>query len=493
MIRTLYGRIALFFALLTLLSGGLATWVYLDVSARHQQEVLQRLSKDLAGHIAGHTNLVLDLKLNRPAVDELFHMLMVVNPGIEVYLLRKDGYIDAHVAPEGRVKRQWVDLAPIHDFLAGRAFPILGDDPRSDAGGKIFTAAALTQGNVVAGYLYIVLAGEAYDQLVADVWASRSFIAAAWLTLGLMLLTLVTGLAAFGLISRRLRRLTKQVVALQNGSARVPGEASANSNIDGSPDEIGTLDRAFHAMAARIEAQVGELRRQDQLRREMVANISHDLRTPLTSLQGYLETLQLKADSLPVAERERYLDVAVRHSRKVSKLAQELFELAKLECEVVKPQTEIFALAELVQDVLQKFELSAAQRQVTMSASVDTRLPAVKADIGLIERVLTNLIDNALRHTPAQGRIQVEASVEDAGVRVRVLDTGSGIPADKRDLLFERPSPVSDGRGRTSGGLGLLIVKRILNLHGSSIHLEEIAGHGAVFSFALPVAQSSNR
>jgi signal transduction histidine kinase len=107
--------------------------------------------------------------------------------------------------------------------------------------------------------------------------------------------------------------------------------------------------------------------------------------------------------------------------------------------------------------------------------------------------VLTNLIDNALRHTPAQGRIQVEASVEDAGVRVRVLDTGSGIPADKRDLLFERPSPVSDVRGRTSGGLGLLIVKRILNLHGSSIHLEEIAGHGAVFSFALPVAQSSNR
>ena len=492
MIRTLYGRIALFFALLTLLSGGLATWVYLDVSARHQQEVLQRLSKDLASHIAGHTNLVLDLKLNRPAVDELFHMLMVVNPGIEVYLLRTDGYIDAHVAPEGRVRRQSVNLAPIQDFLSGRTFPLLGDDPRSESGKKIFTAAALTQGNVVAGYLYIVLAGEAYDRLDADVWASQSFISAAWLTLGLMLLTLVAGLAAFGLISRRLRHLTRQVVALQNGEGRLPGEANTISgvdgNVDGSPDEIGTLGRAFHAMAARIEAQVGELRRQDELRREMVANISHDLRTPLTSLQGYLETLQLKADSLAVEERERYLDVAVRHSRKVSKLAQELFELAKLECEVVKPQTEVFALAELVQDVLQKFELSAAQRQVTLSASVDAQLPPVKADIGLIERVLTNLIDNALRHTPAQGRILVEASVDAAVVRVRVLDTGCGIPADNRDLLFERPSPVSDVRGRASGGLGLLIVKRILNLHGSSIHLEESADHGAIFCFALPAA-----
>lgn len=486
MIRTLYGRLALVFAALTLVCGGFTAWVYMDMTTRHQQEVLQRLSKDLAEHIGGHTDLVRDLKWNRPAVDDLFHMLMVVNPSIEVYLLRKDGHIDAHVAPEGRVKREWVDLAPIQDFLAGKRLPILGDDPRGLGERKIFSAAPCVQDGQTVGYLYVILAGEAYDQLAADVWASQAFTTAAWLTGGLMLLTLVAGLAAFALITRRLRRLTDEVVALENNGFQLPEGAVPPP--ESSPDEIGVLGRAFRHMAGQIQAQLKELRRQDSLRREMVANISHDLRTPLTSLQGYLETLQLKADSLSPSDRERYLDIAVRHSRKVSKLAQELFELAKLECEVVKPQAEAFALAELVQDVLQKFELPASKRQVALSASVDTTLPPVVADIGLIERVLTNLIDNALRHTPPQGRVHVEASVDEGAVRVRVQDSGSGIPAEKRAWLFERPSPISDSRSRTSGGLGLLIVKRILSLHGSSIRLEDSAGPGAAFSFALPAA-----
>jgi len=486
MIRTLYGRLALVFAALTLVCGGFTSWVYMDMTARHQQEVLQRLSKDLAGHIAGHTDLVRELKWNRPAVDDLFHMLMVVNPGIEVYLLRKDGHVDAHVAPYGHVKREWVDLAPVQDFLAGGRLPILGDDPRGNGVRKVFSAAPLEQDGTTVGYLYVVLAGEAYDQLAVDVWASRAYTTAAWLTGGLMLLTLLAGLAAFALITRRLRRLTGEVAALEAGDFQLPEGAPAHGET--SPDEIGALSRAFRQMAGRITAQFQELRRQDSLRREMVANISHDLRTPLTSLQGYLETLQLKADSLNATDRERYLDIAVRHSRKVSKLAQELFELAKLECEVVKPQAEAFALAELVQDVLQQFELPAGRRGVTLSASVAASLPPVVADIGLIERVLTNLIDNALRHTPPQGRVHVAASVDQGAVRVRVQDTGIGIPADRRALLFERPSPMGEGRGRTAGGLGLLIVKRILNLHGSSIRLEETGEPGAAFSFALPAA-----
>jgi signal transduction histidine kinase len=484
MTRTLYGRLALVFAALILAVGGVAAWVYMDMIQRHQQEVLQRLSKDLARHIGEHTDLVRDFRWNRPAVDDLFHMLMAVNPGIEVYLIKPDGHIDAHVAPPGRVKMTHVDVAPIRAFLAGQPLPILGDDPRGAPASKIFSVAPCQHLGKTVGYLYVILAGEAYDQLAADVWASRAFVSAVWAAGGLLLLTLLAGLAAFALITRRLRRLTAQVVGLAANDFRLPPDTAPHS----SPDEIGTLDRAFRHMAGRIHAQMDELRRQDQLRREMVANISHDLRTPLTSLQGYLETLQLKADSLPPEDRERYLDIAVRHARKVSKLAQELFELAKLECEVVKPQEEPFALAELVQDVLQKFELPARKRQVALNASVDTALPAVKADIGLIERVLTNLIDNALRHTPPHGEVRVEASVDADAVRVRVRDTGSGIPADRRALLFERPSPISDPRGRTSGGLGLLIVKRILSLHGSSIRLEEAAGPGAAFSFALRAA-----
>jgi signal transduction histidine kinase len=241
-------------------------------------------------------------------------------------------------------------------------------------------------------------------------------------------------------------------------------------------------------MAERIAAQMGELKRQDEMRREMVANISHDLRTPLTSLQGYLETLTLKAGQLSEEDRNRYLDVAVRQSRKVSHLAQELFELARLECDVVKPQKERFALAELVQDVLQKFELAAREKGVALRASVAPELPAVMADLGMIERVLTNLLDNALRHTPAGGWVAVELTRVREGVGVRVSDNGGGIPAEIRADLFERPSPLRGGDGRASGGLGLLIVKRILKLHDCVIRLDEKVEAGAAFSFALPAA-----
>jgi len=95
MIRSLYGRLALVFALLTLACGGFTAWLYQDMAARHQQEALQRLSRDLAGHIASHTDLVKELKWNRPAVEQLFNMLMVVNPGIEVYLIKANGHVDA--------------------------------------------------------------------------------------------------------------------------------------------------------------------------------------------------------------------------------------------------------------------------------------------------------------------------------------------------------------------------------------------------------------
>ena len=489
MTRSLYGRLALVFAALTLVCGGFTAWLLLDTTQRHQQEVLQRLSKDLARHIAGHTDLVKQLKWNRPAVDDLFHMLMVVNPGIEVYLLNANGHIDAHVAPPGRVQRDWVDLGPIRAFLADGAaahLPLLGDDPRSSNARKIFSAAPLKDGDTSVGYLYVILSGEDYDRLAANVRDSQALSTATWLMGGLVMLTLVAGLIAFALITRRLRRLGREVQAFELADA----DSLENLAIrdDGRDDEIGQLRHTFHRMAARIASQVGELKRQDRLRREMVDNISHDLRTPLTSLQGYLETLSIKAGQANAAERERYLDVALRQSRKVSKLAQELFELAKLECEVTQPQKEAFSLPELVNDVLQKFELAARQKTIALQVRIPDDLPPVLADLGMIERVLTNLLDNALRHTPAGGAVRLELSTAGHNVQVRVADTGSGVPDALRAQLFERPSPLRDGSGRTSGGLGLLIVKRILSLHDSGIRLESDTAAGAVFSFALPTA-----
>jgi signal transduction histidine kinase len=150
---------------------------------------------------------------------------------------------------------------------------------------------------------------------------------------------------------------------------------------------------------------------------------------------------------------------------------------------VVKPEKERFALADLVQDVFQKFELAAEARRQRLVPDIAPGLPVVNADLGMIERVLTNLLDNAIRHTPEGGEIIVRLMPDGAGVRVDVSDSGPGIPQELQPVIFTRPAFASSGaRG---GGLGLVIVRRILQLHGSDIRLLSGAGRGAVFSFGL--------
>jgi signal transduction histidine kinase len=239
-------------------------------------------------------------------------------------------------------------------------------------------------------------------------------------------------------------------------------------------------------MAKRIDEQWQRLTRQDQQRREFIANISHDLRTPLTSLHGYLETLSVKSEQLSDEERNRYLNIALVQSRKVGRLAQELFELARLEYGVVKPQKEPFSMGELVQDVYQKFELTAETRHLILRADISPGIPLVNADLALIERVMTNLLDNAIRFTPDYGTIEIRLWQQKEKVVVQLNDSGPGIAAELKEDLFIRPSILSTGRKR-AGGLGLMIVKRILELHGSNIALIEQPGKGACFEFSVPL------
>ncbi|BAN25435.1 sensor histidine kinase [Caballeronia insecticola] len=495
---TLSQRLFAVFCVLLLACCGASAWLQIRASDLREKEVIQSLSRGLAAHIAHDGALADAHDIDAPAVRRLFSQLMVVNPSVEVYLLDDTGRIRADDAPPGHVKRDRVDLAPVRRFLNGDALPILGDDPRSEDDRKVFSAAPLAApGQPPFGYVYIVLLGEEHDALAAKASAS-AVLRTTLASMGLVtLLGLVAGVVAFGLVTRPLRRLTE---AMRKFDAR--GEpvatalplASAQRDIreadkrQDERDEIVVLEGAFVQMAERIGEQWRELGRQDRERREMVANISHDLRTPLSSLHGYLETLSLKSDVLAETERRRYLSIALAQSAKVGHLAQSLFELARLEHGMVAPEAEPFSLADLLQDVFEKFELAAQARGVRLNAQIAPRLPSVLADLGMIERVLTNLLDNAIRHTPEHGLVEVTlAPVNDKGERVEVTvsDTGPGIPHAMRDALFQRPFASS---GAHRGGLGLLIVKRMLQLNGSEIRLIDAAHQGTTFRFDLPAA-----
>lgn len=483
-------RLCAVFAALLLACCGISAALQIHDAHRHEQEVAQRLSRGLAAHIAAHSTLVSTAgDVNSAEVETLFHKLMDVNPSAELYLLGPDGSIRAQAAPVGHLKRERVDLAPVRRLLAGDALPIVGEDPRSDSGSKVFSAAALYQDRKLAGYVYVILLGEDHDVLARDVAYDGTWRTAGWSMLLVVLLGVPAGLAAFAWVTQPLRNLTRQVHQFDPDDAATLDGTLAGSAWPtlhaGSGDELMQLRCAFSRMSLRIAEQWRDLNQQDQQRRDLIANISHDLRTPLTSMHGYLETLKIKANHLTEQERQRYLDIALSQSLKVSRLAQELFELARLECGIVKPDKERFSLPDLVQDVLQKFELSAEARQQRLVADIAPSLPLVHADLGMIERVLTNLLDNAIRHAPVGGDIRVLLRSGSArGVEVQVSDNGPGVPERMHATLFNRPL-LHAGSRPGSGGLGLVIVRRMLQLNGSDIRLAHRSDRGAVFLFHL--------
>lgn len=234
----------------------------------------------------------------------------------------------------------------------------------------------------------------------------------------------------------------------------------------------------------------------DARRRELVANMSHDLRTPLAALQGYLETLLMKADEITPDEQRAYLTTAMRHGERLGNLINALFELAKLDCGEAQPHLEAFCLAGLVQDVAQQFGLAAGKQNVHLETRFAPGLPLAYADIGLVERALGNLLDNALRHTPSGGRITIALRHESERMSIKITDTGSGIQIQDLPRIFERCYHAHAARnadGESNGaGLGLAITRRIVELHGGDISAQSTPGQGATFTFSLPVHASAH-
>ena len=223
------------------------------------------------------------------------------------------------------------------------------------------------------------------------------------------------------------------------------------------------------------------------LRKELLANVSHDLRTPLASIHGYIETVLL-IDDLDNDRRNRYLETALKSTVKLKALIDELFELSRLESKDRKPEIETFSLAELAADVISGFRIAATQKDVLFEEVMSPDLPAVQADIALVDRVLHNLLSNALRYTDPGGKITLQITELPEALLVEIKDTGIGIPQDQLDTVFERFNTGTAGL-RKGTGLGLAIVKSILDAHQASYQIQSEQGAGTRFSFQLKKAR----
>jgi signal transduction histidine kinase len=236
-----------------------------------------------------------------------------------------------------------------------------------------------------------------------------------------------------------------------------------------------------------LEANLEELKHTDDLRRELIANVSHDLRSPIASIRGYLETVIMKEDQISVEERSKYLNMILSSSVMLSHLVEELFELSKLDAHQIKVNPEAFSMAELVHDVVMKYKPQAEKSGVQLEVAKPPQPYIVYADIGLIERALSNLIENAIKYTPEKGTVKVVLNEEGKAIVTTVSDTGTGISPDDLPNVFDRfyrgqKDKMRDPEGT---GLGLAIAKKILELHESDIQVESQLNLGTKFYFAL--------
>ena len=224
----------------------------------------------------------------------------------------------------------------------------------------------------------------------------------------------------------------------------------------------------------------------ENLRKELLANVSHDLRTPLASIQGYLETA-LNIPDLSETKRTEYLGTALMSTEKLKGLIDELFDLSRLESRDRKPVLEPFSIAELASDVVAGLRITAENKGVALEESIPTDLPAVEADIALVNRVLQNVIANAVKYTDSGGKVLVKLSSDAQDVKIEVIDNGIGISPEDLKTVFER-FRTGQRSGRKGTGLGLAIVKSILDAHSANYTFTSQPGKGSHFTFWLKLA-----
>jgi len=488
--NTLFARLG--FALLLVVGLiGAGFFAVEQFSTRHYyEEITQRLNASIAMYVTGEMQLIEGGEVNREALSLLAQRAMIINPTVEVYLLDREGRILAHALPPESVQTERVALDPIRKLIGGASeMPLRGTDPRNAERQKIFSAHPVMHNGELQGYLYAILGGQKYDELADSLRGSYVQRLSLGGLVAIVLAAFGVGLLVFSLLTRRLTQLTADVRRFtESGFDPALAPALANAGLNGRGDEISHLRTAFSRMANKIQQQFEGLKETDRLRRELVSNVSHDLRTPLASMHGYVETLLLKNDSLSETERLRYLEITRKHSLRLRHLIGDLFELSKLDSASVEPALESFSLAELLQDVTQEFELEAQSKAVTIAVQSPPSAVLVHADIGLIQRVLENLLRNALQYTPSGGSVTISLDPQPGHVAVAVADTGCGIANGDLDRIFDRFYRSEQGEeGRSnSAGLGLAIVKRILDLHGSRITVHSVPHQGTRFEFDIP-------
>ena len=434
----LFRRVYLVVFLLILVMGLVFTGItYLAITNFYEAST-QLLNKDVAGHIAEFTSPYGREGFDRRKADSVFYDAMVISPSAEVYFLDTTGRVIYYHGQPEEIKAQQVPLGPIERYLAAAGKThVVGVDPRDPDRPKIFSAAAV-EGEAVGdaegdggakarlGYIYVILGSQQYRSVTQMLFNSR-------------VTPMVMGSVMFLLI-------------------------------------LALLITVLYIQRLREQDNIRRVKASEKERRDFMVNISHDLRTPMAIALGYAETLALRKTELGVEEEQAYGDLVVAKLRQMDKMVNQLFELSKMESASFEAHREPFVFSEMMQEVLHALGTGG---RIDLVNGTDGSW--IEADVSMMERVVQNLVVNALAYTPSGGDITIILERSGEVLLFRISNAGTPLPADLVKWI-NTPDAVRPGRS----AIGLAIVRKILLLHGFAFYVE-VKERENVFTVRMPV------
>lgn len=456
--RSLYGRITLgYVALITIFviaQGLLLLWINERNASARPLGISRALGVGLSRRLADRPTLNLDEYVQR------------VSPENYVFVIMRDGRVAGRRRPSDATVKN-----------------VIGDLRRAQG-----THVPSTWEQSVYRAVPLIVSGEIVG--IVGIAPRTAFEQYGWVVIAIDVGVLAAGtLTAAVLLFRPVRR---RIRVLQDAARRVgTGDFAGRAREDGH-DEVTELTRAFNSMADELSKREAALEASDRARRQLLADVSHELMTPLTAVLGHLETLQMAEVRLDDERRLRHVAVAQREARRLERVVGDLLDTARLEAGGGSLDVQTVSVANLFDHVIAPYEHDARARHVQLTCQISSPALAVTADGFRLEQALQNVTANAFRHTPNGGRVVLGARAEGDMLVLTVTDSGEGIADDDLPLIFDRFYKASSARSMAShgSGLGLSIVKAIVQRHGGTVAASSVVGQGTTITLRLPGAST---
>ncbi|MDQ6755493.1 MAG: ATP-binding protein [Bacteroidota bacterium] len=477
---SIFRRISiLVFALITILGVLFMALTYYATTHYHLAST-QLLNKDVAAHIAKFASPYDNNGINKSRADSVFKNAMIISPSAEVYFLDTAGNVLDFYGPKKDILAWKVSLKNIDKYLASKGQDyITAPDPRDPSHNKIFSAAEVSNKRKKLGYIYVILGSNEYRNVSDILFGSHISNLAIKAIIVIIILSIIVSLLYIQRIKNSFNNMVTVLGKFENGDYNARFKTKDN-------DELSPVSNAFNKMADLLTYNINQLTKSEIERKDFIANISHDLRTPLAIAKGYAETILIKKDDITRNEFDNYVEMIQKKLLQVEHMVSNLFEISKMESAEFKASKEPFVLSEIVQETVNTFQLNATNKKVNLKCTQCQYHVWINADIRLMERVIQNLVDNAIKNTAEDKNILVAMDVMNDRLGFKIENNGTPLQEDLIQWINNTENINGQQTNKPGTGLGLLIVKKILYLHNSSLHVTRNNDNN-IFSFAIDI------